>query len=120
MPPSLLHPSLIHSSRSLGPLAPHCHSRPLGSPFFSHPLPPPLPLSLPLRLYDYCYWREHLIIVTELLCDSLFAFYRRFSRDEDRLRFFNGRPPPSKPYPLTDILYAPTYPEPPPSEFCLP
>ena len=44
-----------------------------------------------LRIISYCYWREHLVIVTELLHHSLFALYRKFATSRERLRFFNAR-----------------------------
>jgi serine/threonine protein kinase len=44
-----------------------------------------------LQLHNYFYWREHLILVTELQHDSLCTCYRSFERDEDRLRFFDSR-----------------------------
>jgi len=44
-----------------------------------------------LRIISFCYWREHLVIVTELLHISLFAAYRKFATSHERLRFFNAR-----------------------------
>ena len=44
-----------------------------------------------LRMISYCYWREHLVIVTELLHDSLFALYRKFATSRERLHFFDSR-----------------------------
>ena len=35
------------------------------------------------------YWREHMIIVTELLQESLFSFYRSFETAVEGLRFFS-------------------------------
>lgn len=44
-----------------------------------------------LRLFDYFYHKEHLFIVTELLRDNLYEFYR-FNRDnEDKPYFTIGR-----------------------------
>ena len=41
-----------------------------------------------LRLLDYFYFKEHLIIVTELLRDSLFQFYR-YLHSTGRLEYFS-------------------------------
>ena len=41
-----------------------------------------------LRLLDYFYFKEHLIIVTELLRDSLFSFYRYLQSTGRRLEYF--------------------------------
>jgi len=43
-----------------------------------------------LRLLDYFYFREHLIIVTELLRDSLFSFYRYLQSTGRRLDYFTS------------------------------
>ena len=42
-----------------------------------------------LRLLDYFYFKEHLIIVTELLRDSLFNLYRFFDTTPRRLEYFS-------------------------------
>ena len=42
-----------------------------------------------LRLLDYFYFKEHLIIVTELLRDSLFQFYRYLHSTGRRLEYFS-------------------------------
>lgn len=40
----------------------------------------------------FAYWREHLIIITELLAESLYHCYRRFGDQvAERLRFFNAQ-----------------------------
>jgi dual specificity tyrosine-phosphorylation-regulated kinase 2/3/4 len=44
-----------------------------------------------LQMHEFFYFREHLIIVTELMHNSLFNFYRSFERNEDRLRFFDQK-----------------------------
>jgi len=44
-----------------------------------------------LRLLDYMYYKEHLIIVTELLRDSLFSFYRYLTASGKRLKYFSSR-----------------------------
>jgi len=40
-------------------------------------------------MLDFAYWREHLIIVTELLHESLSECYRSFATDDARIRFFS-------------------------------
>lgn len=42
-----------------------------------------------LRLHCFMYWREHIVIVTDLEQESLFECYRSFASDDDRLRFFS-------------------------------
>ena len=44
-----------------------------------------------LRIISYCYWREHLVIVTELLHNSLLALYLKFATSSERLDFFDSR-----------------------------
>ena len=44
-----------------------------------------------LQMRDYFYWREHLIIVTDLQHESLFNFCHNFGCNEDRLRFFDQK-----------------------------
>jgi hypothetical protein len=44
-----------------------------------------------VQMHSFFYWREHLIIVTEVLHESLHKCYRSFKTDEDRLRFFDQK-----------------------------
>lgn len=40
-----------------------------------------------LRLYDYFYHKEHLFIVTELLKDNLYEFYK-YNREQESEPYF--------------------------------
>jgi len=40
-----------------------------------------------LKVYDYFYHKEHLFIVTELLKDNLYEFYK-FNRENESVPFF--------------------------------
>jgi serine/threonine protein kinase len=40
-----------------------------------------------LRIYDYFYHKEHLFIVTELLKDNLYEFYK-YNRENDQEVYF--------------------------------
>ena len=43
-----------------------------------------------VRLIDYCYYKEHLLIITELLRDSIFNFYRYLRDTSPEVRGMDG------------------------------
>jgi len=57
-----------------------------------------------LRMFGFMYWREHIIIVTELLQESLYKCYRSFGTDDARLRFFSKRTIAALSYQMLDAL----------------